>query len=221
MKTFGKFFRSFLIILFFPAFIYFLITLIGGLIPVNQHSKNKGDIQIFLVQKGSHTDIVVPITNKIIDWKKVIPPAHFPKAMRAAKYYSFGWGDREFYRTTPYWEDLTFKTAFKALFLNTPSAMHIRQLDKIDSEKIIELNIKAEEYKRLSEYFLMHLKFKKKNQISPLDFHYSENDVFYASFSSFHAFRTCNSWSNNALKYSGLNSCLWTAFAFPIFWQYS
>lgn len=221
MKIFGKYFRKFLIILLFPAFIYFVITLSGGLIPVNQHSENKGDIQIYLVQNGSHTDIVVPISNETIDWKKVIPSKHFPKKIRNAKYYSFGWGDREFYRTTPKWEDLTFRTAFKALFLNTDSAMHIKQLNAIDSENMIEIYISAKEYKKLIEYFLLHLNFQKEKKLSPLDFHYTENDVFYNSRSSFHAFRTCNSWINNALKYSGLKSCLWTPFAFPLFWHYS
>jgi len=221
MKTCGKYLRKFLIILFFPAFIYFVLTLVGGLIPVNQYSENKENIQIYLVQNGSHTDILVPVTNEIIDWKKVIPPGHFSKAMSNTKYYSFGWGDREFYRTTPYWEDLTINTAFKALFLNTASAIHIKQIDEITAENMVEMNISAKEYKKLTEYFLLHLNFKKEKKLSPLDFHYSENDVFYESVSTFHAFRTCNSWTNSALKYSGLRSCLWTAFAFPLFWHYS
>jgi len=221
MKTFGKYLRKLLIILFLPAFIYSVLTFFGGLIPVNLHSENKGDIEIYLVQNGSHTDIVVPITNEIIDWKKVIPSEHFPKIMRNAKYYSFGWGDREFYRTTPKWEDLTFRTAFNALFLNSASAMHIKQLNAIDSENMVVINVNTKEYKNLTEYFLLHLNFQKKKKLSPLNFHYTENDVFYPSISSFHAFRTCNSWTNNALKYACLKSCLWTPFAFPLFWHYS
>ena len=204
-----------------PAVFYFVLVIVGGIIPVNKNTVPDGPIKIYIVQNGSHTDIVVPIKNEIINWEKIILPGHFISTIKDARYYSFGWGDRQFYRATPYWEDLSLKTAFKALFLNTPSAVHIRKLSEINAEKLIELNIEEEQYRKLSEYFLKHLEFHNDHQLKALDFHYSGNDVFYGSRSSFHAFRTCNSWVNNALKYSGLRSCLWTAFAWPVFWQYS
>lgn len=221
MRKSVKFFGRFLIILFMPALLYSLLVFAGAVIPVNRNAQNTGPFQIFLVQNGSHTDIVVPIKTEVINWGNLILPEHFPSSIDNAKYYSFGWGDREFYQTTPYWEDLRFKTAFNALFLNTPSAIHVRKLSKIDSKKIITLNIDKTQYQKLSEYFLKHLEFTEAKTLNPLDFRYSDNDVFYASRSSFHAFRTCNSWANSALKYSGLKSCLWTPFAFPIFWHNS
>lgn len=221
MKRFGRYLQNFIIIILSPTVLYFAGVIIGGIIPVNTEPASKGPIQIYLVQNGSHMDIVVPITNEIIDWENIVLPEHFISPTPNAKYYSFGWGDRQFYRTTPYWKDLTMKTAFKALFFNTPSAVHIKQLSDIDAEKLIELNIEEEHYQRLSEYILKHLEFQNNSSLKPLEFHYSTNDVFYDSKSSFHAFRTCNTWVNNALKYSGLRSCLWTSFAWPLFWQYS
>lgn len=221
MKLLAKYFRKVVMILLLPPLIYGILVIFGGIIPVNKNSTRTGSVSIYLVQNGSHTDIVVPIASKTINWENIILPEDFPSEVKNARYYSFGWGDREFYRTTPYWEDLTFKTAFSALFLNTPSAVHIRRLENIDSEKIISLNIEKEEYRKLSEYILKHLEFQKDRKLVPLDFNYSDNDVFYDSRSTFHAFRTCNSWVNSALKYSGLRSCLWTPFAWPIFWQYS
>lgn len=221
MKKFVKHLQNFIIIILMPAVLYFAGVLIGGIIPVNKNTFSEGPIQIYLVQNGSHMDIVVPIKNKIINWENIILPGHFISPIPNARYYSFGWGDKQFYRTTPSWDDLGLKTAFKALFLNTPSAMHIRQLSEIDAEKVIALTIETEQYQKLSEYFLKHLEFQNDGSLSPLDFHYSTYDVFYDSKSSFHAFRTCNSWVNNALKYSGLRSCLWTSLAWPLYWQYS
>lgn len=221
MRKLKKYLGNLLIILLMPAIIYTLLVIAGGAIPVNANFESRGGIKIYLVQNGSHTDIVVPASNEVINWKNIIKPEHFPQPLANPKFYSFGWGDREFYRTTPYWEDLTFKTAFNALFLNTPSAMHIKQIDNIDSERLIEIDIDKGQYIKLSKFFLMHLDFQKEKTLTPLDFHYSDNDVFYASRSSFHAFRTCNSWINSALKYSGLRSCLWTPFAFPLFWHNS
>ncbi|MCM8568213.1 TIGR02117 family protein [Gramella jeungdoensis] len=221
MRVLAKYLRKVLIIIMVPPLIYSILVLIGGLITVNRTSVQHGPIKIYLVQNGSHSDIIVPIQNETFNWENIILPEHFPANIKNAKYYSFGWGDREFYRTTPYWEDLKLKTAFNSLFLNTPSALHIRRLSKIDSEKIVEIEVNVEQYKKLTEYFLKHFQFESDKSLRPLNFHYSSNDVFYASKSSFHAFRTCNSWANNALKYSGLRSCLWTPFAWPLFWQHS
>lgn len=221
MKILLKYLRKLLIILLIPPLIYSILVIVGGLIPLNRNSVPNGTIKIYIIQNGSHTDLVFPIKNDIINWENIILPEHFPSVVENARYYSFGWGDKEFYRTTPYWEDLTVGTAFNALFVNTPSAVHIRRLELIDSENVISINIEKEEYLKLSEYILKHLKFDRDQKLVPLNFNYSENDVFYESRSSFHAFRTCNTWTNNALKYSGLRSCLWTPFAWPIFWQYT
>lgn len=221
MGILGKYLQKLLIIVLIPPLLYSILVMIGGLIPVNKTAAANGQINIYLVQNGSHTDIVVPIHNDIINWENLILPEHFPAAITDAKYYSFGWGDLAFYRTTPYWEDLSIRTAFNALFLNTPSAIHIRRLEEIDAERSIEITVDAAQYRKLSEYFLKHFEYNGNKNLTPLDFHYSANDVFYGSKSSFHAFRTCNSWINSALKYSGLRSCLWTPFAWPLFWQYS
>ena len=219
MKILGKYLRNLLIVLLTPFIIYLGLVLFGGIILVNKKSKTSGPITIYLVQNGAHTDIVTPIKNEIIDWEKIIPMEHFPTEIKNARYYSFGWGDREFYKTTPYWEDLQFKTAVKSLFINTEPAMHIYRLTEIQAEKVVAVQVGKEQYKRLSEYILKHLQINK-SPFKPLEFNCSKNDVFYTSASSFHAFRTCNTWANSALKYSGLRSCLWTPFSWPIFWQY-
>lgn len=221
MRKLVKFCSLLLIILCMPALLYSLLVIVGGVIPVNRDTENNGSIKIYVVRNGSHTDIVVPIKTEVINWENIILPQHFSSNIHDAKFYSFGWGDRQFFRATPYWEDLKFKTSFNALFVNTPSAIHVRKLREINSEKIITLNIDKTQYRKLSEYFLKHLEFTRAKTLDPLDFRYSDNDVFYNSRSSFHAFRTCNSWVNNALKYSGLRACLWTPFTWPIFWQYS
>lgn len=216
---FLKYLRKLAIIILMPAILYSIFVIVGAVIPVNTNAPENVSIQIYLVKNGAHTDIVVPISNHIVNWENLIKPAHFPDSSKEFKYYSFGWGDREFFQTTPYWKDLRLNTAVKALFINTPSAMHIYRLQEVEAEKIIPLKISDEQYKMLSEYFLKHLRISEE-PLKPLDFRYSEDDVFYSSASSFHAFRTCNSWANSALKYSGIRACLWTPFAEPLLWQF-
>ncbi len=220
MNTILKYLRNLAIFVLSAAAFYLILAIIGALVPVNTDAPENPTIQIYLVKNGAHTDIVVPISTHTINWENFIKPTHFSQSSKEFKYYSFGWGDREFYRTTPYWKDLRFMVAAKALILNTPSAMHIYRLQEIESEKFISLVITNEQYQELSGYILKHLIFSE-GSLKPLEFRYSENDVFYSSRSSFHAFRTCNTWTNSALKVSGIRACLWTPFAEPLIWQFS
>ncbi|MCH4823594.1 DUF2459 domain-containing protein [Gramella lutea] len=218
MKRLIKSLGRILFIIISPVLVYAGIALFGALIPVNRKFQETGPIQIFVTQNGLHTDIVLPVSNHIINWENYIKPAHFPSVSKGIKYYSFGWGDLEFFKKTPSWEDLELKTGLRTLFKNTPSAIHIYRLKAIKGKEFAILNINEEQYKMLVQYILKHLE-NSENDLEPLDFRYSENDVFYRSDSEFNLFRTCNTWVNNALKYSGIRTCLWTPFAKPLFWQ--
>ena len=49
---------------------------------------------------------------------------------------------------------------------------------------------------------------------------YSTNDDFYEAIGSFHCFKTCDSWVNQAYKESGMKACLWTPFDFGLLNKY-
>jgi hypothetical protein len=52
---------------------YLLIALVG-LIPVNNDFKPTSDgVEILVVSNLVHTDIFVPVTNDVIDWRTVFP----------------------------------------------------------------------------------------------------------------------------------------------------
>lgn len=213
-----KIIRNILLIIVFPGFLYFALVLVGGLIPVNTEFNNAGKIEVFLVQNNSHTDLVLPVSNKVMDWTGIIKPEHFKDSSTSFQFLAFGWGDRNFYQTTPYWEDLQLPVAARAVFINSEAALHVSKVKKPTAGKIRSLSLNEEEYRRLSEYILKHFEFEDE-KARLLNFSYGTNDAFYASNSSFHAFRTCNTWVNSGLKYAGVRSCLWTPFSYPLFWQ--
>jgi len=53
------------------------------------------------------------------------------------------------------------------------------------------------------------------------DIHYDTGDAFYEAKGSYSIFKTCNTWTNNALKACGQRSCLWTIFDTGILLKYN
>ena len=154
MVVLRQFLRLLLFILVFPPLIYFLAVIIGALIPVNVNPRTeKPYAVVYLVSNGMHTDIVLPVRNEVIDWTEVVNPSHSLSSPVHPKFISFGWGDLEFYRNTPQWEDLDIATGFRALFLKTPSAVHVKFLDTVSvNDKTINIVTDREQYKKLSTY---------------------------------------------------------------------
>jgi len=75
--------------------------------------------EIFITTNGVHLDIVLSVENIDTEFLKKL------EILPQTKYLAFGWGDKQFYINTPEWKDLTFNTAFKALFLKSETAMHV------------------------------------------------------------------------------------------------
>lgn len=212
-----------LLVLLIPGLLYLLAVILGGLIPVNSGVTNRdGEIEIFLHVAGVHTDIVVPTQNELQNWEEVVSPSHSLSAPSNPKYISFGWGDLEFYRDTPEWKDLTLKTGFRALFLNTPSAVHLEFLNFLPrSGETLPLKINKKQYRRLSAFLLQSFRFDESGNVKPIDgLHYNQNDAFYHARGSLNLFYTCNTWVNEGLKTSGLRACLWTPFPEGILYTY-
>lgn len=201
---------------------YFGAALIGSVIPVNSKPDYIGDITIYLRTNGVHTDFIFPIENEIMDWKTLVDPDHSLSHIENTRYVSFGWGDLEFYQNTPQWSDLTFPVAFKAVFLATPSAMHVefQQAVRMD-QPTISLKINEQQYRDLAQYVANSFEKNGSGRANPIpDLHYKRNDAFYPATRSLHFFYTCNTWVNEGLKAADLRACLWTPFDEGIFYQY-
>jgi uncharacterized protein (TIGR02117 family) len=49
---------------------------------------------------------------------------------------------------------------------------------------------------------------------------YGKHDAFYEALGSYSMLKTCNTWTNEALKSAGLKACLWTPWDKGILYQY-
>lgn len=223
MKKSLRYILKFLIILVAPPVIYLVLALIGSVIPANSNSENQNNYtEIYLYKQDLHTDILLPVKSEFIEWDNIFRTDHTLAKPKKPNLIGFGWGDLNFYRNTPQWEDLKFNVAFKALFLKSQSALHTRFYQEVPfSENLVKISVSKNQYKKLCKYILEAVNIEDSVEIQPVaDLHYYRDDAFYLAETSFHLFKTCNTWTNTALKTAGLKACLWTPFPHGIFYQY-
>ena len=204
--------------------VYFIAAFTLPYIPVNSDftSCKKDGTDIYLLTNGVHTDFVLPLKNGQKDWSKSVDPVYTKSGSVHANYISFGWGDKAFYLETPEWSDLTFKTAFNAVFYLGSAAIHVNFYDNItENESCKKVSISRETYQKLIDYIENGFdRDSAGNFVLIKNASYGDNDLFYEAKGAYSLFFTCNTWTNNGLKAAGMKACLWTPFYKGIFYQY-
>lgn len=200
--------RLLVFILALPIF-YVLIALMTSLIPVNKDSQVKeSDQEIYLSTNGVHLYLILEKSS--ID-SSLLSDLDYESN---ANYFSFGWGDKNFYLNTPEWSDLTIKNAANALFLNTPTLMYFVPY-KVKAEEWVEIPLTENQLHKLNNYILKSFKLDERGNKIKLPFEgYTDRDSFYEAEGKYNCFKTSNSWVNSGFKKSGLKACYWTPFDF-------
>ncbi len=180
-------------------------------------------VEVFILTNGVHTDIVVPVTYKNVDWSAKIPFKNTTSQNTNFNYLSIGWGDKGFYLDTPEWADLKVSTAINAAFWLGESAMHCTYYTEMkESEDVKRIMITEKQYAALTEF--VEGKFDRDQNgnfiLIKTDAVYGPDDAFYEAQGSYSFLNTCNTWTNNALKAAGQKAALWTATDFGIFQHY-
>ena len=190
---------------------YLIVSLILSLITIDRKVENQVlDKTIYLNTNGIHLDIVLPkdnVDSLLLSGLKQEDEDDF---------FSFGWGDENFYINTPTWGDLTAKTALKAMFLKSPTLMHVTRYESTQNDWI-EIKISDSELDLLNAYLIQTFKLDDNGKIIILeDQGYTSIDDFYKANGNYNCFNTCNSWVNTGFKKSGLTACAWTPFDFVL-----
>jgi len=203
------------------AALYLLAIWVLGAIPVHRgwRPPTRG-VEIMISSNGIHTDFYLPTKTAQQDWSTFAPLQHVSTRREVAPFVLIGWGDRGFFLDTPTWDDLSVGTALSAVFLPTPSVMHVyyrHWLPQAD-EQTVRLLLREEEYAQLVAY--IERSFRRGDDGRPVmirDRQYSSSDVFYEGVGSYHLFYTCNNWANGALDAAGVTTPLWSPFDGAIF----
>lgn len=154
---------------------------------------------VYVVSNGWHAGLVLHVAEIDPD---VLPEL---KPLSHRRFLEVGWGDEGFYRATT----LSLNVAARAIFLPTPSVLHLvgfdHRPDRIyGNSDIVELKISDEHHRRLCRF--IHNSFDlddggRPKWVGPGI--YGESHFFRARGSYFYP-KTCNVWTAAALKVAGL-----------------
>lgn len=219
LRTMGRVLGAFIALIG----LYLLAAFVLSRIPVAAEEGGGNDVAIYILSNGVHTDIVVPVRTRQMDWSGLVPYRNTIGQDSSAAWVGFGWGDKGFYLETPTWGDLTPRVAFIAVSGLGTAAMHAtfhRQLTEGDDCKRIMLS--AGQYTRLVAYLRKSFAYDAGGRTIHIGAHahYGPADAFYEGVGRYHLFYTCNTWTNDALKACGQKACWWTPFDTGVFRQY-
>ena len=189
---------------------YLTIALIGASFPINtDYNPENGEIEIFVTSNGIHTDVCLPVETTLIKWTEFIDTKTFRGIKQSPKFISIGWGDKGFFLDTPSWSDLKASTAINAAFLPSSTAMHVTYFLRkpIENQSIKRCVITKEKYTELIGFIKQSFVIKPDMtpQLIP-NVGYNSKDNFYEAKGSYYLFRTCNTWTNDALTIAGVRT---------------
>ena len=210
MKVFKNIVKWIIAIILIPV-VYLLLSLILTFIPVNNKENDEDKYKsIYLNSNGVHLNIIIPkneIDTKLLDGLKYD---------KEDNYFSFGWGDKNFYLKTPTWSDLTFKNTFLALFINSSALIHLNRYHSIQKDWV-EIKVDQNQLDKINLYIYRSFYFDSLDKkVLLINKGYANNDDFYEATGNFSCFKTCNSWVNSGLKESDIKACIWTPFDFGL-----
>ena len=196
----------------------FTILTIGYFTPRKwcHSSPNNCPIAICVANTGIHTNILVPVKNDIFDWNNYLKIDEIGNSSSNYKYLSFGWGDRAFYLTTPTLADLNLITTFKALFLPTPSAMHVEGYLAIPNVEIKCVRLNQTNYLDLIQFIKDSLQINAKGKAIQIGQGYSADSAFYEAKGNYSILRNCNSWTAEGLNKANINTPRWAGLSSAI-----
>lgn len=181
-----------------------------------QPLQSGGNITVYLLSNGAHTDIVVPARNHIMDWDSLFPYRNTLGNDTSHSYLGIGWGDKGFYLETPTWSDLTVTTAVNAMTGLSSSALHCTYMpEPQQGSRCVVAHINEAQYRQLIAFVQQTAQLHPEHQ-TPLLIAttavYGSHDAFYEAYGSYNLFNTCNTWTNRALKKAGMKAAVWLLF---------
>jgi len=182
--------------------LYFAIAYTLSFFPTRNIQSEKTQT-IYILYNKMHSDIVFKLNSTTQKWSKILPTL----IKNQEGYIAFGWGDKETYINTPTWDDLSISTTLKALFIDTPSLMHVTHISNLQKyQNIKKIKVSKEQLIAIENTVLKSFNLQTNQHYKA----YSNNDLFYPSNYKYNIFKTCNTWTGDTLRDANISISYWT-----------
>jgi len=188
-------------------FLTYLLIALVGLLPVNsKFEQDENGVEIFVFSGQFHSDIILPLYVGVHDWTIGFPATDFKLEPYEATHVAIGWGEKNFYLNTPTLSDLKISTAAKALLMPSDTVMHVEMTIRPElGDDYRSVRISETQYDALVEFVNASFDRDAKGNVQRIDGErYGDHDAFYKAEGTYHAFRTCNCWTGEAMQASGI-----------------
>lgn len=199
------------------AVIYVGVSLVLSFIPIHRDFQSVPDAaegtDVYIRSNGVHTDLVLPMTSGVRDWRGVIPAQDLHNEAGELNYISFGWGDKGFYLETPTWADLKASTAFVAAFGLGSTAMHVEAVAQPKvGDMVRRVRVTDAQLAMLVAHVDQSFVYDAFGRIQKINTqaNYNEHDAFYEAVGRYSIFTTCNEWTRAGLSAAGIKTVVFS-----------
>lgn len=193
-----------------------LAMAVGCLVPQScHHTETCSDpVTVYFINHGYHTSIAVPTSSVWFDWATEFSMA------RGSALLQFGWGDRDFYMS----RDFPLVEALEALFLPTPSVMHVVAFDTrystiLSNAEVMPVGLCPQQYMAMAEYIRSSLQRDSLGRPVYIAAGFFGRSGFYEAQNYYYCFNNCNTWVAGALRAAGRQTPLWDGIPQSIRWH--
>lgn len=175
-------------------------------------------VAVYVTNEGIHTDIIVPTKNQFFDWQSFLSLEALGRAKTTNyNYLAFGWGDRAFMLQTPPGAKINLGAAMTALFLPTPSTLHVQGYQTIPQNLETKcVKISRENYLNLVNSIKNSFPLDRQGNTIKISYGYHKHDSFYEANGTYSLLRSCNDWTADALRKAKVNTPVWSTLSSAI-----
>ena len=189
-----------------------LITARHGNPDLYPPARGADSVEIFLVNHGYHTGIVVPraATSDVAARRGLAALTAITARFAAFSSLEIGWGDEGFYRSAPTIGSVTVPLALRALFRpGNPSVIHVVGVNEsppvvFTRSELVPIRLSADGFARMLALIDATLARTERGELLDLGPGLYGPSLFYRAVGAFHIFNVCNHWVARLLDAAGV-----------------
>ena len=172
-----------------------------------------GTVEIFVVNHGYHTGIVLPraATSDVGERKSLAALIAITSRLAAFPFLEIGWGDEGFYRSAPTISAVTVPMALRALFRpGNPSVLHVVGLSEsplavFANSELVPIRLSTDGFASMLAMVDATFARTDRAELPPdLGLGLYGTSLFFRAVGAFHIFNVCNHWVARLLDAAGV-----------------